>query len=99
MIETPPFPEYSSGHSVISTAAAEVLTSFFGDNFSFTDTTETYIGLPARSFASFRAAAAEARISRLYGGIHFRDAIENGGDQGKRIAEFILKKIETKPFN
>jgi hypothetical protein len=98
LLQTPPFPEYSSGHSVISTAAAEVLTFFLGDNFSFTDTTETYIGLPARDFTSFRNAAAEARISRLYGGIHFRDAIENGGEQGRRAGEFILQKLGFKPF-
>ncbi|HEX6171506.1 MAG TPA: vanadium-dependent haloperoxidase [Chitinophagaceae bacterium] len=98
LLQTPPFPEYSSGHSVISTAAAEVLTFFLGDNFSFTDTTETYIGLPARDFTSFRNAAAEARISRLYGGIHFRDAIENGGEQGRRTGEFILQKLGLKPF-
>jgi len=96
LLQTPPFPEYSSGHSVISTASAELLTFFLGDNFSFTDNTESYIGLPARNFSSFRAAAAEARISRLYGGIHFRDAIENGGEQGKMIGEFIIKKISLK---
>ena len=99
LLQTPPFPEYSSGHSVISTASAEVLTFFLGDNFSFTDTTETYIGLPARNFTSFHNAAAEARISRLYGGIHFRDAIENGGEQGRRIGEFILQKLGLKPFH
>jgi len=98
LLQTPPFPEYSSGHSVISTASAELLTFFLGDNFSFTDNTESYIGLPARNFSSFRAAAAEARISRLYGGIHFRDAIENGGEQGKMIGEFIIKKISLKPL-
>ena len=96
LLQTPPFPEYSSGHSVISTAVAELLTSYLGDQFSFTDTVETYIGLPARTFPSFRAAAAEARISRLYGGIHFRDAIENGGEQGRRIAECIIDKIKIK---
>ncbi len=93
LLQTPPFPEYSSGHSVISTAAAELLTYLLGDNFSFIDSTETYIGLPARSFPSFRAAAAEARISRLYGGIHFRDAIENGGEQGKEIGLFIIRRV------
>ncbi len=98
LLQTPPFPEYSSGHSVISTASAELLTFFLGDNFSFTDNTESYIGLPARNFSSFRAAAAEARISRLYGGIHFRDAIENGGEQGRMIGDFILKKISLKPM-
>jgi hypothetical protein len=93
LLQTPPFPEYTSGHSVISTATSEVLTNFLGDNFSFTDTTETYIGLPSRTFTSFRQAADEACISRLYGGIHFRDAIENGREQGRRIAAFIIAKL------
>lgn len=96
LLQTPPFPEYVSGHSVISTAAAELLTYFLGDHFSFTDDTESYIGLPARSFNSFREAAAEARISRLYGGIHFRDAIENGGEEGKQIGKFIIRKLQLK---
>lgn len=94
LLQTPPFPEYTSGHSVISTASAELLSNFLGDDFSFTDTTETYIGLPARKFSSFRQAADEACISRLYGGIHFRDAIENGREQGRRIAAFIISKLK-----
>ncbi len=98
ILQTPPFPEYSSGHSVISTAAAEVLTYFLGDNFSFDDSTETYIGIPMRKFSSFRLAAAEARISRLYGGIHFRDAIENGREEGKNVGEFIIRKLGLKQF-
>lgn len=93
LLQTPPFPEYSSGHSVISTAVAEVLTHFLGDGFAFEDSIETYLGMPSREFPSFRAAAEEARISRLYGGIHFRDAIENGGVQGRRIGEFIIRKL------
>ncbi len=93
LLQTPPFPEYTSGHSVISTAAALVLTRFFGKNFSFADDTETPYGLPVRSFASFENAAAEAAISRLYGGIHYRAAIENGQVQGKRIGEKLLGKI------
>jgi hypothetical protein len=97
-LQTPPFPEYVSGHSVISTAAAEVLTWFLGNDFSFIDDTESYIGLPARNFSSFRNAAAEARISRLYGGIHYRDAIENGGEVGGAIGKFIVKKLEMNSF-
>ena len=96
LLQTPPFPEYSSGHSVISTATAEVLTHLLGDKFSFADSTETYIGLPVRQFSSFREAAAEARISRLYGGIHFMDAIENGGEEGQRIGDFIIHKLGLK---
>ena len=81
---TPPFPEYPSGHSVQSAAAAAVLTAFFGA-IPFTDHTHDARGLPARSFASFDAFAEEAAISRLYGGIHFRSAIEDGLEQGRCI--------------
>ena len=93
LLQTPPFPEYTSGHSVISSASAEILTTYFGDNFSFLDTSEVYFGLPERQFSSFYQAADEASISRLYGGIHFRDAIENGIAQGKKIGRHILDKI------
>jgi hypothetical protein len=93
LLQTPPFPEYTSGHSVVSTTVAEILTDYLGDTTAFTDTTEMYIGLPARKFFSFRTAADEACISRLYGGIHYRDAIENGKEQGMRIAKFILGKV------
>ena len=94
LLQTPPFPEYTSGHSVISTTTGELLTHFLGDNFAFTDTTETYIGLPSRQFTSFRQAADEACISRLYGGIHFRDAIENGREQGRRISAYIISRLQ-----
>lgn len=88
LINTPPFPEYTSGHSVASAAAATVLTSFFGDNFAFDDQTGSRDGLAGRSFASFWEAADQAGISRLYGGIHFRAAIENGLAQGRCIGTF-----------
>ncbi|WP_276503616.1 vanadium-dependent haloperoxidase [Terrimonas pollutisoli] len=94
LLQTPPFPEYTSGHSVISTAAALVLTELFGDNFSFVDNTEKEFGLPARKFRSFRQAAQEAAISRFYGGIHYRDAIENGQEQGTKIGQFIIDKLK-----
>ena len=84
---TPPFPEYPSGHSTQSGAAATVLTAFFGENFAFTDNTHEKDKLPNRSFSSFWDAAEEAGISRLYGGIHFRAAIDRGLDQGRCIGE------------
>ncbi|MEQ9424627.1 MAG: vanadium-dependent haloperoxidase [Cyclobacteriaceae bacterium] len=96
LLQTPPFPEYTSGHSVISTAAAYTLTDLFGENFSFLDTTEMEFGLPARSFNSFIDASSEAAVSRLYGGIHYMPAIDNGVSQGKNVGEFILKKLETR---
>jgi membrane-associated phospholipid phosphatase len=85
LLTTPPFPEHPSGHSVQSAAAATVLAEIFGDDHAFTDHTHDGRGLLARAFASFDDAAAEAAISRLYGGIHFRPAIELGMAQGRAI--------------
>jgi hypothetical protein len=93
ILQTPPFPEYTSGHSVISTCAAIVLTSVFGDNFSYTDDTELQFGLPKRAYTSFSAAAQEAAMSRLYGGIHYRAAIVNGIDHGKALGDFVVEKL------
>jgi hypothetical protein len=90
LLTTPPFPEYTSGHSVQSMAAAEVLTDLFGRR-PFTDRTHA----PARSFASFRAAAREAAFSRLYGGIHYRAAIERGMDEGECIARRVRAKLRA----
>ncbi|SKB55029.1 vanadium-dependent haloperoxidase [Dyadobacter psychrophilus] len=95
LLQTPPFPEYTSGHSVISTAVSETLTYLLGDNFAFRDDTEVIFDLPTRDFKSFRQAAEEAAISRLYGGIHYRDAIENGQSQGKAIGNFIVEKLKV----
>jgi hypothetical protein len=90
LLVTPPFPEYTSGHSVQSSAAATVLTGLFGD-IPFTDRTHEARGLPARSFPSFTAAAEEAAISRMYGGIHFRAAIERGLAQGRLVGARALQ--------
>jgi hypothetical protein len=92
-IQTPPFPEYTSGHSTISASAAEMLTHLFGDNIAFTDSSEHEYNLPVRSFKSFRQAAEEASISRVYGTIHYRSGCENGNKQGKKVAEAILTKL------
>lgn len=96
LLQTPPFPEYTSGHSVISSSASVALTKLFGDNHAFTDSTEMEFGMPSRSFKSFYDASGEAAISRLYGGIHYRPAVEIGAKQGKAIGEFIANKIKTK---
>ena len=88
ILNTPPFPEYPSGHSTQSGAAATVLTAIFGPSYSFQDGTHEADGLPVRSYPSFWAAAEEAGISRLYGGIHFRSAIERGLDQGRCIGAY-----------
>src|ERR1041385_2201821 len=85
-ITTPPFPSYSSGHSTFSGAAAKILTLEFGENFSFTDSTKIPYGFSTRSFTSFQAAAQEAAMSRLYGGIHYRFDNENGFHCGELVA-------------
>jgi membrane-associated phospholipid phosphatase len=90
LLITPPFPEYPSGHSTESGAAAAVLTSIYGENFAFTDRTHERDGLGSRDFQSFQAAAQEAGISRLYGGIHFRAAVERGLEQGQCIAQHAI---------
>ncbi|NKI31620.1 vanadium-dependent haloperoxidase [Croceivirga thetidis] len=93
VLQTPPFPEYTSGHSVVSGAAAEALTSIYGDNFAFDDDTEVPYGLPVRSFTSFRQAAEEAAISRMYGGIHYRAAVEIGVNQGRKLGQFVVENL------
>jgi hypothetical protein len=95
-LQTPPFPEYTSGHSVISSASAVVLTKLFGDNFAFTDSTEVEFGLSARSFKSFIQASEEAAISRMYGGIHYRPAVEIGVKEGRAVGYYLLQKIRTR---
>ncbi len=96
VIVNPPFPEYPSGHSVVSGAASTVLNNYFGGDYRFIDSTETQFGLGARTFNSFDEAAKQAAISRLYGGIHYRAAVENGLEEGKQVADFVFKKIRTK---
>jgi membrane-associated phospholipid phosphatase len=97
-IQTPPFPEYPSGHSVVSAAAADMLTYLFG-TVAFTDTAHEDEGQIPRSFTSFEAAANEAAISRLYGGIHYRSAIENGMRMGRCIVEHTLNNIIMRPVS
>lgn len=96
LLQTPPFPEYTSGHSVVSKACAVLLTDRFGENFSYADSTEIEFGLPVRQFRSFREAADEAAISRFYGGIHYMPAISNGLDEGERLGKFINLKLKTR---
>jgi hypothetical protein len=91
-IASPGFPEYPSGHSVVSGAAAEVLTGMF-NTVAFTDNSKRRQGMESRSYTSFWAAASEAAISRLYGGIHYREAIENGLRTGQCIGQNVLNYV------
>lgn len=95
-LQTPPFPEYTSGHSVISRASAIVLTHLFGEEFPYEDTVELEYGLPSRKYKSFIEASEEAAMSRLYGGIHYMPAIQYGVEQGEQVGKWIVANIQTK---
>lgn len=94
LLQTPPFPEYTAGHSTISASAATVLTHLFGDNFAFQDVSDLkYIGLQ-RHFNSFIGASDETAMSRFYGGIHYLNSSLIGARQGKQIGNFIWQKLK-----
>ena len=96
LFSTPPFPEYPSGHSTLSGAAAEVLVGLLGDTIAFTDSTQVDIGAPARSFRNFTHARDEVAMSRVYGGIHYFPAVVNGLEQGKCIGQRVLTRLKTR---
>ncbi len=96
LIQTPAFPEYTSGHAAISRSVAEILTGYFGEDFAFTDSSQQVFGLGKRSFSSFRQAAAEAGISRVYGGIHYRKSYNVGAWQGEQLGKHMVKTLDVK---
>lgn len=94
ILQTPPFPEYTSAHSVISTASAQLLTYLLGDNFAYTDVTEIPFGSSDRSFKSFADASAQAAASRFYGGIHYMESVNSGVVEGNKLGDFVVAKIK-----
>lgn len=96
LLQTPPFPEHTSGHSVVSSVSAEILSNLMGDTIAFTDSVEVEYGLFPRSFTSLRQAAEEACISRFYGGIHYMPAIKVGAEQGKKVGQHVLARLKTR---
>ncbi|MGZ8552781.1 MAG: vanadium-dependent haloperoxidase [Chitinophagaceae bacterium] len=98
-IQTPPFPSYTSGHATTSAAAAEVMTHWFGDKLSFIDTSSLEFGIESRKITSFREAAKEAAMSRLYGGIHYRFDNDEGNTCGKKLGEFVVQRLKLKKQN
>jgi hypothetical protein len=95
-IQTPPFPSYTSGHSTITAAACEVLTSIYGENFAYKDSSEREFGIPDRSFTSFKQAAQEASISRVYGGIHYKFDCDEGNKAGTKLGMYIVGKLKLR---
>ena len=95
-LQTPAFPEYTCGHSTISASAAEALTSVFGDNFSYTDSTELEFGIKNRSFKSFRNAALENNWARFYGGLHFHNSCIISTDIGSKVGQLVADRLKMK---
>jgi len=95
-LQTPPFPEYTCGHSTGSAAAAEALTSIFGDHFNYTDTTELEFGIHNRSFTSFREAAIENNRARFYGGIHFHHSCLVSTELGTKVGGLVVQRLKMK---
>ena len=95
-LQTPPFPEYTCGHSTCSAAAAEALTSVFGDNFPYTDSTELEFGIKSRSYKSFRDAAIENNWARFYGGIHYHYSCIVSTEYGKKVGALVVDKLVMK---
>ena len=95
-LQTPPFPEYTCGHSTGSAACAVALTSVFGDNFAYTDTTELQFGIASRSYKSFLDAAMENNAARFYGGIHFHQSCLTANQCGTRIGNLVVSKLKMK---
>jgi hypothetical protein len=92
-IARPPFPEYVSGHSTFSGAAATVLRLFYGTDAIQFSTGSDFLPGVSRTFPGFSAAAGEAAMSRLYGGIHFRSANEDGLAGGIAIGEWTVANV------
>ena len=89
LIVTPPFPEYPSGHSTASSAAAAVLAEYFGEHVHFTVNSDVMTGV-IRRFTSFSAALDEIRSARVNGGIHYRTACNDGQSLGEEVARYVM---------
>ena len=92
LLDTPPFPDYISGHATLGAAAAAVLTDSFGENYSF-DIPSQDLGGVARSYNSFMEAAEENALSRLYGGVHVRSSSEDGLAVGSSVGNYVVQNI------
>ena len=96
LLQTPAFPEYTCGHSTISSAAAEALTSVYGDNFAYTDSSELEFGIANRNFTSFRQAADENNWARFYGGLHYHNSCITSTTQGRLVGSWVVNHLKMK---
>lgn len=90
LFATPAHPEYPSGHSCLSGAAGVVLADYFGEHTHFTASSDALPGV-LRSFKSFSSALEEVKNARIFAGIHFRLATEDGQKLGRSVAEYVLE--------
>ena len=93
---TPPHPDFPSGHSTTAGAAEVIFTNLFGENYAFINHTYDYLNMPPQSYSSFSDMAAQIGISRVYAGIHTRHVCEAGRIQGQKIAQNILSMVKFK---
>ena len=94
LFDTPPFPDFPSGHSTIAGSFAEILKGFFGNGYRFTDHTYDYLGMPSRSYTSLDQLAKEVSDSRVYAGIHYRYSCDKGVELGRKIGQNINRKLK-----
>lgn len=93
LLPTPPVPDYPSTHTVLGWAAAQVLIELFGDRAAYSATSLTLPGV-TRQYATFSEAAEENGLSRLYAGIHFRHAVNDGKRQGRSVGRAVARALE-----
>ncbi len=96
LFDTPPFPDFPSGHSAIAGSFAEILKGFFGNSYPFSDHTYDYLGMAPRTYNSFDELVKEICDSRIYAGIHYRISCEWGAEQGRKIGQNINKTLKFK---
>ncbi|MEG4456515.1 M10 family metallopeptidase C-terminal domain-containing protein [Microcoleus sp. N9_A1] len=92
LLTTPPFPEYTSGHSTFSGAADPVMSSVFGSDYGFADRGDKSVN-SLRTYENFSEAADESGMSRIYGGIHFMSANVNGLSAGRNVGNYVVQNL------
>jgi hypothetical protein len=99
IIDSPPFPEFPSGHSFQSGAGSEVFNAIIGTNYSFTDSTNATkrgIDNTLRSYTNFDEMADEISLSRLYGGIHYRYTLDQSLEYGRKLGIYVSQQIKCR---
>jgi hypothetical protein len=91
-VNSPPFPDYLSGHSAMGGAFAGVMTDYFGENYVFSAVSQELPGV-VRNFTSFHQAGMEDALSRIYGGVHVREACIDSFNMGLAVGDFVATSV------